>query len=86
MLQRDSLCQKHSYNKHFWQAESEHKNTRVIICNYMHDFLSQSEEKIDVLFTIATTIWEITEISNWENGVGSGWIFRMVLVIDCYVS
>lgn len=60
--------------------------TRVIICNYMHDFLSQSEEKIDVLFTIATTIWEITEISNWENGVGSGWIFRMVLVIDCYVS
>lgn len=52
----------------------------------MHDFLSQSEEKIDVLFAIATTIWEITEISNWENGVGSGWIFRMVLVIDCYVS
>lgn len=52
----------------------------------MHDFLSQSEEKIDVLFTIATTIWEITEISNWENGVGLGWIFRMVLVIDCYVS
>lgn len=42
----------------------------------MHDFLSQSEEKIDVLFTIATTIWEITEISNWENGVGSGWIFQ----------
>lgn len=51
----------------------------------MHDFLSQSEEKI-VLFTIATTIWKITEISYWENRVGSGWIFRMVLVIDCYGS
>lgn len=38
----------------------------------MHDFLSQSEEKIDVLFTIATTTWEITEISYWENLVVQG--------------